>query len=448
MYEITNRQVAPYASICYIRCDWSDGTSTRASGVIIGFNDVLTALHVVFDAQRGGWATRVVITPGADTDPRFAAPYGSFSDVGALDGRSANWDLDGDGLLTDRESQGDLVVLGMNSRIGDIAGWVPVINMPGDFDGLMVGYPARGTGMMAQEVRAHAESSATVYDIAGVLGPGASGGPLLYTDAAGRQAVAGVLSAGDDSSSTYAGLFGADTWNWLQAALAKNDSLLGLPPGSSPSIGLTLSGTSAADNMVGSTGRDTFTGFGGNDLFDGGGGIDMATYRGLRGAYEIAISGDTLTVRDMTAGRDGTDTLRSVERLKFTDFHVAFDTAGEAGQAYRLYRAALDRAPEPAGLGYHMRDLDNGVYIATVAAHFIESPEFKAAYGGLTDEQFVNRLYLNVLDRAGEPDGVAYHVRALQAGATRADVLVGFSESPENQLAVIGTIQGGMVYTL
>ena len=73
MYEITNRTDAPYRSIAYVVSTWADGSATRGSGTVVSVNDVLTALHVVFNSARGGWATSVIITPGADTQP-YNAP--------------------------------------------------------------------------------------------------------------------------------------------------------------------------------------------------------------------------------------------------------------------------------------------------------------------------------------------------------------------------------------
>ena len=212
MYEITSpeRTQAPYSSVCYIRCDWADGSATRASGVVVGYNDVLTALHVVYDDSRGGWARSVTIIPGADTSPFIATPFGSYNDVGTMVGRAPNWDLNGDGLLDAHESEGDLALLGMRSRIGDVTGWLPLAQVPNDFNGTMVGYPAAGTGMMAESVFADASTYASVYDIQGSLGPGASGGPLLDS-IGGVTAVTGVLSGGNSSMSTYAGLFSAET---------------------------------------------------------------------------------------------------------------------------------------------------------------------------------------------------------------------------------------------
>lgn len=46
--------------------------------------------------------------------------------------------------------------------------------------------------------------------------------------------------------------------------------------------------------------------------------IDTAVYRGARGNYNIAFANGVVTVTD-TVGNDGTDTLRNIERLQFTD---------------------------------------------------------------------------------------------------------------------------------
>ncbi len=188
----------------------------------------------------------------------------------------------------------------------------------------------------------------------------------------------------------------------------------------------------------------SLTGGSGGTL-EGGAGVDTAVYSGARSSYALARTDTGVTLKHAT----GTDTLVSVERLKFADTRVALDTAGNAGMAYRLYQAAFDRTPDQGGLGYQMKALDDGLNIAQVAANFIASPEFQRTYGALNDTQFVTQLYQNVLHRAPDSGGLAFHVNNLATGAnTRANVLVGFSESPENQAALIGTIQNGMVYTL
>ncbi len=97
MFEVINRLAAPYSSISYLRTQWADGSASRASAVVVGVNDVLTALHAVYDTTKGGWARSITVIPAADTFP-VSRPLGEFSDVGFISGRASNWDLNGDGL--------------------------------------------------------------------------------------------------------------------------------------------------------------------------------------------------------------------------------------------------------------------------------------------------------------------------------------------------------------
>ena len=204
-----------------------------------------------------------------------------------------------------------------------------------------------------------------------------------------------------------------------------------------------LTGGPGNDTLRGTAGNDTLTGFGGNDSIDGGAGIDTAVYTGPRSAYTITRTATGYTV---SGGTDGTDTLVNIERLQFSDAKVAIDTSGNGGMAYRLYQAAFNRTPDKAGLGYQITSLDKGASLQDVAKSFIASPEFLSKYGNLNNSAFVTQLYQNVLHRAPDAAGLAFHVNTLNAGTDRAAVLVGFSESSENQAALIGVIQNGMEY--
>lgn len=64
MFEVASRSVFPYSTVTYITVQWPDGTRSSGSGVVVGPNDVLTAMHVVFNSDRGGWASELAIYPG------------------------------------------------------------------------------------------------------------------------------------------------------------------------------------------------------------------------------------------------------------------------------------------------------------------------------------------------------------------------------------------------
>jgi hypothetical protein len=201
---------------------------------------------------------------------------------------------------------------------------------------------------------------------------------------------------------------------------------------------------SGADTLNGSAYNNSLKGYAGNDRIDGGAGIDTAYFSGFKSRYTISISGSAMSV----VGPDGTDTLLNIERLQFDDKALAVDINGNAGQVYRLYQAAFDRKPDTGGLGVWINQMDNGKSLEWVSAQFQTSQEFQLKYGSnVSTDQFVTLLYQNVLHRSPDSGGLSAWKGALDAGAqSRAQVLAGFSDSTENQIALIGSIQNGIEY--
>ena len=191
------------------------------------------------------------------------------------------------------------------------------------------------------------------------------------------------------------------------------------------------------DTLLGSSSADTFISGDGNDKFTGNGGLDVAQMHGNRSNYDITTFNGTTTVRDSTL-IDGIDTMIGISRIQFSDQTIAFDIDDNAGQVYRLYQAAFDRVPDQAGLGDWIKGMDSGMGLSQVATGFINSAEFQALYGSNpTNAQFVTLLYDNVLHRTPDEGGYAYWMEQLAGGMTREDVLIGFSESTENKVALM-----------
>ena len=203
------------------------------------------------------------------------------------------------------------------------------------------------------------------------------------------------------------------------------------------------------ETLRGSATSDSFYSRDGNDFFDGRGGVDTAFYRLVATNYVIAkaaTNGATsYTVKDKTSA-EGADTLVNVERIRFSDKTVALDIDANAGQAYRIYKAAFNRTPDNGGLKYWIVLMDGGVSLPTVSSAFIASAEFKALYGvNPTNEVFISKLYDNVLHRAPDIGGYNYWVGLLnRKKIDNTSILINFSESPENQAGVIGVIQNGI----
>jgi len=210
-----------------------------------------------------------------------------------------------------------------------------------------------------------------------------------------------------------------------------------------------FSAASQGLSLVGQDGRDGFVSGSGNDTIDGALGTDRVRYAGNRAEYTVVEQGEGLVVTDGQSGRDGMDTLVSIERLEFADRTLAFDTGeGEiAGMGYRLYSAAFDREPDLGGLGYWIGQLDAGADITDVAQAFVQSEEFGRLYGSdLDNEGFVTQVYTNVLDRGPDAEGLSYWVDNMDQGQSRAEVLRFFSESGENLINTAELVASGVDY--
>ena len=99
----------------------------------------------------------------------------------------------------------------------------------------------------------------------------------------------------------------------------------------------------------------------------------------------------------------------------------------------RLYYAVLDRAPDADGLRAYTNNLANGTSLHDVAQAFLISGEYKQASTGLTDAQFVDVLYGQILGRTGDGGGRQFWNSYLDQGGTRDSTVTGFTDSSEFQ---------------
>lgn len=190
-------------------------------------------------------------------------------------------------------------------------------------------------------------------------------------------------------------------------------------------------------------GNDEFTGFDGGVSVDGATGRDNWLLEGTRADYQlqVTVDGNTLTNRALEAM-----TFTNVDRLNFEDLSLAFDYIGDAGEVYRLY-SVYDRAPDLSGFGYWINARDEGASLLSIAQGFVNSPEFAQIYGAdLSNPAFITNLYLHILDRLPDAEGLAYWANALAQGLTRTELVLDLAESIENVADKIGVVATGMAY--
>ncbi|MCK9513410.1 MAG: DUF4214 domain-containing protein [Pigmentiphaga sp.] len=442
--EIHYREQYPYYAVTLLQVTFPDGTTITGTGSVVGRNDILTATHVIYSADNGGWATSVAIYAGADYNGRL----GRFDHQGHLDLGSYSYTIDAwpDQVYADRpydllgnaESQYDVALIGLSEPIGDLlGGW---FGLASGYDhgvwASQLGYPREGTGMMLGEAWVTSHSQYGVYEAnlgsgSDILGPGSSGGPLyVYED--GLPYIIGVKSAGSDTVSVWADI--GFLYDQLVRLIAENDSLLadgGAPSPPPPTPGY----------------EQVFYNSPGNDHFMGGWGLDAVVYHDWSFNYHITIDAGVTDVRQLTAPY-AYDFHGLVERLIFDDGIMAVDVGPweNAGSTYRLYQAAFGRTPDQGGLKYWIDQMDHGHGLATLAHGFVASAEFRDLYGhDPTAEELVHRYYVNVLDRPPEPGGYDYWLGQYESGEVdAAEMLVRFSEGPENLERVGHVINDGI----
>ncbi len=173
--------------------------------------------------------------------------------------------------------------------------------------------------------------------------------------------------------------------------LSFSDKTVALAPLGLP---LVLTATAGADTLVGNAG------------------IDTAVFNGARANYTLLRSSTTTTVSSST---EGTDTLSSVERLKFSDKSVALDLSGNAGTTARILGAVFGREglanKQYVGIGLQLLDAGTS-YTALMQA------ALAARLGnGASNTAVVNLLYTNVIGTAPGAADLALYKGLLDSGA-------------------------------
>ena len=203
------------------------------------------------------------------------------------------------------------------------------------------------------------------------------------------------------------------------------------------------------DLVYGGTGSDTFYSGQGSDVLDGGDGTDTVIYSGNGHNYNVISHEGHI---DVYNGPDEVDILLDVEFIQFANVTVAVadipsggnadllipdsnTTAADVQTIARLYEAAFNRQPDLSGLNFWVDEWENGVDLHFIAQSFMTSTEFQNAYGdvnNMSNLDFLNQLYQNILDRDGDSGGLSFWSNELDNGVDRENVLISFSQSSEN----------------
>lgn len=211
-------------------------------------------------------------------------------------------------------------------------------------------------------------------------------------------------------------------------------------------------GNRLSNLIYGLGGNDVLAGGPGADLLDGGPGLDFAVYTGNRSGYQVVKDGIRATVSDRF-GRDGVDSLFSVERLEFADLTLALDTGPGTNphEASLLVRSLLGPAAlrDRALMGLVVEVLDAGVDFFDLIDIAATSDLVTAAAGGTSDTAFVRQVYRSTIGFEPPKADLDYFVGLLTGGVlNRSELAFIAATSDFNLLSpeITGIVQGGLEY--
>ena len=169
---------------------------------------------------------------------------------------------------------------------------------------------------------------------------------------------------------------------------------------------------------------------------------DYKFYSRGNGVYQIKTDSgfDDITGLPLLTFKGETATSSFREIRAIVDIKGTFDQVTglntDSGKMFRLYNASFKRLPDPDGLRYWISNFSSGKDDErAVASSFLVSSEFEKRYGkNVSNESYVETLYVNVLGRDYDKAGYNYWLGNLNNGVeTRYELLLGFAESVENK---------------
>ena len=205
-----------------------------------------------------------------------------------------------------------------------------------------------------------------------------------------------------------------------------------------------------ADIIYGSEGNDVIEVGRGNAVIDGDGGINIVTLHGNHGDYKITRTATGYEVADTVSGRDGTATLKNIQKLNFADIS-AVDlelpnalpvadvlTVDQRGKAFGRTQAHLISAASLLANDQHLNssgplrianvgDALGGTVSLTSEGDVLFTPDPR--FTGLISFKY------GVVDAAGNPSATVVNLQTGQTAPMRASVTLLTPEMPLDPLA-------------
>lgn len=109
----------------------------------------------------------------------------------------------------------------------------------------------------------------------------------------------------------------------------------------------------------------------------------------------------------------------------------------------QLYIGYFNRAPDPEGFTFWLKALEGGVSLQEIAQYFSEQPETEALYAYFTNpaagdaEAFLTSVYQNLFDREPDADGLVFWTGVVESGRPVGQVILDIIEGAQGDDATL-----------
>ncbi len=156
------------------------------------------------------------------------------------------------------------------------------------------------------------------------------------------------------------------------------------------------------------------------------------------GSYTVSVtgtgSGGSSTATTLAFTASGQGEAPTYTNCRQAPVNPAFSTSSETNASvYRLYCSYFLRYPDQSGFSYWLGQFSSGSQdLNEISEFFAISTEFNTRYGSLSDTEFVDLIYTNILEREPEATGYNFWVGELTSGRrSRGWLMLFFSQSDE-----------------
>lgn len=266
--------------------------------------------------------------------------------------------------------------------------------------------------------------------------------PIIVHGGAGNDTIDLVLSDGEVAEGTSY-VWGGDGNDSISAG----NSTAYLDGGAGDD---TINGGAGDDTIVGGSGSNLLRGGDGNvtfyladgsDTVEAGSGVDLVSFAEVaddpetavveasRENYEVEWQGDKAVVFNLVSNQQSEIT--GAEYLRWADSAVVVASDDNEGSIARIYETLFDRTGEFDGIKYWLEQYRDGSSVTEIAERIFDSEE-ASALSDLSNEEFVDLLYRNTLEREADQEGRDYWVNRLAEGDNRVDVTLDFVFADES----------------